>query len=111
MGGRLVFTEPDVRALLRPYVELGEELRDKGSGSMVLETGFALNVTLRAVRGRPVSCRRRGVRSEPELAELAEAFGERSMTTKSGEASWMRCSWECRGRSRRRQAGTSLSTT
>lgn len=52
---------------------------------MSLETGFALNVTLRAVRGRPVSCRRRGIRSEAELSELAEAFGDEAMTPESSE--------------------------
>lgn len=51
---------------------------------MSLETGFALNVTLRAPRGRPVSCRRRGVRSEVELSEPAEAFGDEAMTTPEG---------------------------
>jgi hypothetical protein len=60
-------------------VEPGEELRDVGSGSIVLETGLAMKVTLRAVRGRPVSCRRSGVRSELEFSELIGTFGEEAM--------------------------------
>lgn len=43
---------------------LGDELKEAGSGSMVLDTGFGLKVTVRALRGRSVSRRSRGVRSD-----------------------------------------------
>lgn len=52
----------------------GEELRDTGSGSMVLVTGLGLNVTLRAVLGRGSEAPSRGVRSEVDLELLLEVL-------------------------------------
>jgi len=50
---------------------------------MVLETGFAMKVTLRAVRGRPVLWRRRGVRSVFELCESPDVLVDDSIATKT----------------------------
>lgn len=58
---------------------LGDELRGEGSGSIVLVTGFGLKVTLRALLGRAVSCRKRGVRSVDVPAELVDGLGEVSI--------------------------------